>query len=87
MVEVLAWCGAALSCLLAAPQAIRVLRTERLEGISASTYWIVLTNAVVGAAWRLRRNPRVDKTSLTDSVMTVWVAARSRSRALLAPGP
>jgi uncharacterized protein with PQ loop repeat len=37
MVEVLAWCAAALSCLLVAPQAIRVLRTERLEGISALT--------------------------------------------------
>ena len=53
MVEVLAWCAAALSCLLAAPQAIRVLRTERLEGISALTYWIVLTNAAVWAAWSL----------------------------------
>jgi uncharacterized protein with PQ loop repeat len=53
MVEVLAWCAAALSCLLVAPQAIRVLRTERLEGISALTYWIVLTNAAVWAAWSL----------------------------------
>ncbi len=30
MVEMLAWCGAALSCLLSVPQAIRVLRAERL---------------------------------------------------------
>jgi uncharacterized protein with PQ loop repeat len=47
----LAWCGAALSCLLSVPQAIRVLRAERLDGISASTYVIVLGNAAVWAAW------------------------------------
>jgi uncharacterized protein with PQ loop repeat len=53
VVEMLAWCGAALSCLLAVPQAIRVLRAERLDGISASTYVIVLSNAAVWAAWSL----------------------------------
>ena len=53
MVEMLAWCGAALSCLLSVPQAIRVLRAERLDGISASTYVIVLGNAAVWAAWSL----------------------------------
>lgn len=53
MVEVLAWCGAALSCLLSIPQAIRVLRAERLDGISASTYIIVLSNAAIWAAWSL----------------------------------
>jgi uncharacterized protein with PQ loop repeat len=47
----LAWCGAALSCLLSVPQAIRVLRAERIDGISASTYVIVLGNAAVWAAW------------------------------------
>jgi uncharacterized protein with PQ loop repeat len=51
MVEVLAWCGAALSCLLSVPQAIRVLRAERLDGIAASTYVIVLCNAAIWAAW------------------------------------
>jgi uncharacterized protein with PQ loop repeat len=51
MVEVLAWCGAALSCLVSVPQAIRVLRAERLVGISASTYVIVLCNAAIWAAW------------------------------------
>src|SRR5512132_3928256 len=49
----LAWCGAALSCLLSVPQAIRVLRAERLDGISASTYVIVLSTAAVWAAWSL----------------------------------
>ena len=34
MVEMLAWCGAALSCLLSVPQAIRVLCAERLDAIS-----------------------------------------------------
>jgi len=47
----LAWCGAALSCLLCIPQAARTLRAERLDGVSASTYWIVLANAAVWVAW------------------------------------
>jgi uncharacterized protein with PQ loop repeat len=53
VVEMLAWCGAALSCLLSVPQAIRVLRADRLDGVSASTYVIVLSNAAVWAAWSL----------------------------------
>jgi uncharacterized protein with PQ loop repeat len=53
VVEMLAWCGAALSCLLSVPQAIRTLRSECLDGVSASTYWIVLSNAAVWAAWSL----------------------------------
>jgi uncharacterized protein with PQ loop repeat len=53
VVEMLAWCGAALSCLLSVPQAIRVLRAERLDGLSAFTYVIVLSNAAVWATWSL----------------------------------
>jgi uncharacterized protein with PQ loop repeat len=53
MVEMLAWFGAALSCLLSLPQALRVLRAERLDGISAASYWIVLINAAVWALWAL----------------------------------
>lgn len=49
----LAWCGAALSCLLCIPQATRTLRAERLDGVSASTYWIVLASAAVWVAWSL----------------------------------
>ena len=41
MVEMLAWCGAALSCILSLPQAIRALHAEHLDGISAATYVIV----------------------------------------------
>jgi uncharacterized protein with PQ loop repeat len=52
--EMLAWCGAALSCLLCLPQAVRTLRlAQRLDGISAGTYWIVLANAAVWVAWSL----------------------------------
>jgi uncharacterized protein with PQ loop repeat len=53
MVEVLGWFGAALSCLLSIPQAVRVLRADRLDGISAATYWIVLIYAAVWALWSL----------------------------------
>ena len=53
VVQLLAWSGVALSCLLCIPQAARTLRTERLTGVSATTYWIVLANAAVWAAWSL----------------------------------
>jgi uncharacterized protein with PQ loop repeat len=53
MLGMLAWWGAALSCLVSVPQAIRVLRAKRLDGISASTYVIVLSNAAVWTAWAL----------------------------------
>jgi uncharacterized protein with PQ loop repeat len=53
MVQMLAWCGAALSCVVSVPQAIHVLRADRLDGISASTYVIVLGNAAVWTAWAL----------------------------------
>ncbi|MET0954914.1 MAG: hypothetical protein ABWY68_03120 [Cryobacterium sp.] len=53
MVEMLAWSGAGLSCLLSVPQALRVLRAERLDGVSAATYWIVLSNAAIWGAWSL----------------------------------
>jgi uncharacterized protein with PQ loop repeat len=53
VVAMLAWCGAALSCLLCIPQAVRTLGAKRLDGVSASTYWIVLVNAAVWAGWSL----------------------------------
>jgi uncharacterized protein with PQ loop repeat len=53
MITILAWAGALLSCLLTIPQAARTLRSDRLDGISAATYWIVLGNAVVWATWSL----------------------------------
>ena len=51
IIAILAWSGAALSCLLTIPQALRTLQMDRLDAISAITYWIVLGNAVIWAAW------------------------------------
>ena len=51
IITMLAWAGAFLSCLLTIPQAVRTLHSERLEGLSATTYWIVLGNALVWASW------------------------------------
>jgi uncharacterized protein with PQ loop repeat len=53
ILAILAWSGALLSCLLTIPQAARTLRSDRLDGISATTYWIVLANAIVWGAWSL----------------------------------
>jgi len=51
IVTILAWTGAFLSCLLTIPQAVRTLRSDRLDGLSATTYWIIFGNAAVWAAW------------------------------------
>lgn len=53
IITILAWSGALLSCLLAVPQAFRAFRTDRLDGVSATTYRIVLGNATVWTAWAL----------------------------------
>jgi uncharacterized protein with PQ loop repeat len=53
IISILAWAGALLSCMLAIPQAIQTLRSDRLEGISTATYWIILSNATVWATWSL----------------------------------
>jgi uncharacterized protein with PQ loop repeat len=51
IVTVLAWTGALLSCLLTIPQAVRTLRSHQLDGLSATTYWIIFGNAAVWATW------------------------------------
>jgi uncharacterized protein with PQ loop repeat len=51
IIMILAWTGALLSCLLTIPQAVRTLRSDRLDGLSATTYWVVLGNAAVWATW------------------------------------
>jgi uncharacterized protein with PQ loop repeat len=51
VITILAWTGALLSCLLTIPQAVRTLRSDRLDGLSATTYWIIFGNAAVWAVW------------------------------------
>jgi uncharacterized protein with PQ loop repeat len=51
IITILAWTGALLSCLLTIPQAVRTLRSDRLDGLSATTYWIIFGNAAVWGAW------------------------------------
>ena len=51
IITILAWTGAFLSCLLTIPQAVRTLRSDRLDGLSATTYWIIFGNAAVWATW------------------------------------
>jgi uncharacterized protein with PQ loop repeat len=53
IIGILAWSGALLSCLLSLPQLLHALRSDRLDGISAATYWLVLGNAIVWAAWAI----------------------------------
>lgn len=51
IITILAWTGALLSCLLTIPQAVQTLRSDRLDGLSATTYWIIFGNAAVWAVW------------------------------------
>jgi PQ loop repeat len=37
IITILAWTGAVLSCLLTIPQAVRTLRSDRMDGLSATT--------------------------------------------------
>jgi uncharacterized protein with PQ loop repeat len=53
IIGILAWSGALLSCLLSVPQLLHALRSDRLDGVSAATYWLVLGNAAVWAAWAI----------------------------------
>jgi len=51
IIELLAWLGALLSCLLSVPQLVRALHGDRLDGVSSTTYWLVLANAAVWGVW------------------------------------
>lgn len=51
IITVLAWTGAFLSCMLTIPQAVRTLRSDQLDGLSAATDWLILGNAAAWAAW------------------------------------
>jgi len=53
IIETLAWVGALLSCLLSVPQLVRALHSDRLDGVSSTTYWLVLVNATVWGVWAL----------------------------------
>ena len=53
IIDILAWSGALLSCLLSLPQLLQALRSDRLEGVSTATYWLVLGNAAVWAGWAM----------------------------------
>jgi hypothetical protein len=53
VIDVLAWTGALLTCVLCLPQARRSLRAGEVPSAAASTYWIVLANSAVWAAWAL----------------------------------
>ena len=53
IIESLAWFGALLSCLLSVPQLVQVLHSDHLDGVSATTYVLVLANAAVWGAWAI----------------------------------
>jgi uncharacterized protein with PQ loop repeat len=54
IIAVMAWSGALLPCQLSVPQLAHALRSQRLDGVSAATYWLVLGNAGVWAAWAVQ---------------------------------
>ena len=53
MIDILAWMGALISCLLSLPQLVEALHSDRLDGVSSTTYWLVLGNAIIWGAWAI----------------------------------
>jgi uncharacterized protein with PQ loop repeat len=79
IIAVLAWSGALLSCVLTIPQAVRTLRSNRLDGVSAPTYWIVLGNAVVWGMWSvLTQEYAAGVPSLVNAPVAVVILHRLR---------
>ena len=89
IITILAWTGAVLSYLLTIPQAGRTLRSDRLDGLSATTYWIVFGNAAVWATFRSSpANTPQAYQRLSTVLRRCWsfvgyIAAIGRSRASL----
>ena len=77
MTEVLAWTGAALSTLMGLSQVVRALRADRLEALSAATYWLTLANAAVWAAWAIVTDqPAAGVPALVNGPAAVLVLTR-----------
>ncbi len=53
MIDILAWMGALISCVLSLPQLVQALHSDRLDGVSSTTYWLVLGNATIWGAWAI----------------------------------
>jgi uncharacterized protein with PQ loop repeat len=77
MIDVLAWTGAALSTLLGLPQAVRALRTNQLQALSAATYWLTLGNAIVWLSWAVATGqPAAGVPALVNGPAAVLVLTR-----------
>ncbi|HEY5845597.1 MAG TPA: PQ-loop domain-containing transporter [Microlunatus sp.] len=79
IIAILAWSGALLSCLLSLPQLLHALRSDRLDGISSATYWLMLGNATIWAAWAILANEyAAGIPSLVNGPAAVLIIARLR---------
>ena len=77
MTEFLAWTGAALSTLMGLSQVVRALRADRLEALSAATYWLTLANAAVWGAWAIvTGQPAAGVPALVNGPAAVLVLTR-----------
>jgi uncharacterized protein with PQ loop repeat len=88
IITILAWTGAVLSCLLTIPQAVRTLRSDRMDGLSATTYWIIFGNAAVWATWSvLTGEYAAGVPSLVNGPAALLILRRLyRSQRWVAPG-
>ena len=79
IIGILAWSGALLSSLLSLPQLLHALRSDRLDGISSATYWLVLGNATIWAAWAILAGEyAAGVPSLVNGPAAVLIIARLR---------
>ena len=79
IIETLAWVGALLSCLLSVPQLVQVLHSDQLDGVSATTYRLVLATAAVWGAWAvLAEQYAAGVPALVNGPAAILIIARLR---------
>jgi hypothetical protein len=92
--DLLAWAGAVLSGVLSLPQAVRAWRGDRLAGVSAATYCLMLANALVWLGFAaLTGQPAVGAPALLSGpaaaliLLRLWRVNRTRVKNRPAPDP
>jgi uncharacterized protein with PQ loop repeat len=88
MIEAMARTGAVLSTMLGLPQALRVLRTNDVCGLSATTFWLTLANAAVWLGWALMTGHLATGIpALVNGPAAVLVLSRLQAARRMAPPP
>lgn len=50
-IDSIGFCAAAISCSIALPQLIKILKNKDVTGVSAGSWWLTLANATLWLVW------------------------------------